>query len=383
MILFAQRASSPFRVDSKRMTATHSTPRAKSMATRPLFVALLLGETAALDRLIPSATDTDWATALADAETQSVAALLSRAATALGIIPPERFWIEFQRRVAALRLVQRALAQDFAWLCRLFDDTGLTVVALKGPALAERLYGDATFRASVDLDFLLDEHDLARALELLAVQGYVERTGPSARYDRRYEQTVTLDHSQRSTIELHYSLLADFRVLLPASPFLARSIAYRLASGGFCRVLAAEDEALYLPLHAAHHLCDRFGMMYDVRSLLAAHPDLNWDAVIRNSAEWRVREALTFALEVTSERVGLDGPPRIGRRVRIASRLLALHDQAPRGQPIRTFWSLLTKAALCDSRTSAAAYLGHGFSRIVRRRLQRRMPRLVPSEWSA
>ena len=46
------------------------------------------------------------------------------------------------------------------------------MISLKGPSLAERLYGNAALRTRYDLDFLVREPDLGRAEQILQEMGF-------------------------------------------------------------------------------------------------------------------------------------------------------------------------------------------------------------------
>src|SRR5919197_1176859 len=62
---------------------------------------------------------------------------------------------------------------------------GIDVVALRGPALSQELYGDATLRPCDDLDVLVRQSELRRVSETLAGLGfdeYTHRPGFAATY---------------------------------------------------------------------------------------------------------------------------------------------------------------------------------------------------------
>ena len=77
-----------------------------------------------------------------------------------------------------------------------FHRRGIPVISLKGPWLAERLYGDAALRSCCDLDLLVHRSDIAAAEDLLTELGFL----PSGRRDdyerpfRRGSIKVELHH---------------------------------------------------------------------------------------------------------------------------------------------------------------------------------------------
>jgi hypothetical protein len=276
-----------------------------------------------------------------------------------------------------MRLVLAALAK-----------AGLHTVALKGPILAERLYGDPALRIAHDLDVLVAPHDFDAASEVLQSLGLGQPTGPTARYERDHTHNLTFTHRDLPPVELHFHLLVDFGVTVPAAGFLSRAVRYRAHDGTECGVLSAEDEAFHLCLHAAHHEFARYCWVHDVWTFLRLHPDLDWEEVFRRAEQHRVREPIFYAVELLRRRLGLRcGTPlrplrRRGRQA-LASLLLRLYDRlTPRGSP-RTLVNLCFKAVLCDHLSASCHFLAHNLGRVTRRRIQRWAPRLAPEEWSA
>ena len=80
---------------------------------------------------------------------------------------------------------RNARISTFLWTASLrgtladFHRRGIPVISLKGPWLAERLYGDAALRSCCDLDLLVHRSDIAVAEDLLTELGFL----PSGRRD--------------------------------------------------------------------------------------------------------------------------------------------------------------------------------------------------------
>jgi hypothetical protein len=180
----------------------------------------------------------------------------------------------------ANRLVQierDAAIAAFYWtselkgLLRAFDQAGIAVVPLKGPFLAERLYGSAALRVNRDLDLVVSIADLARAEAVLGAEGFV--AGAADDYHRPW-------HRQSTTVELHHDvenpLAFDFHV----ESALRRAHAATF-HGEPCRQLAAEDELLFLCLHAARHRYERLSLMVDLQ--------LAFEKLPATTREWKPR----------------------------------------------------------------------------------------------
>ena len=123
-------------------------------------------------------------------------------------------------------------------ILRAFDQSGVRVVPLKGPLLAERLYGGAELACCRDLDILVSKADFSRAEAVLTAAGFAP--GAPDDYQRPWDRRTT-------TVELHYDAenpLA-FNFLVEGAMRNFRPASFR---GQHCWLLAPEDELLFLCL---------------------------------------------------------------------------------------------------------------------------------------
>ncbi|HKV55377.1 MAG TPA: nucleotidyltransferase family protein, partial [Candidatus Binataceae bacterium] len=73
------------------------------------------------------------------------------------------------------RLKNTVKARELANLVTQLRESGIESLAIKGPALAMMLYGDATTRQFSDLDVLVRSVDAPRAADVLESRNYVPR----------------------------------------------------------------------------------------------------------------------------------------------------------------------------------------------------------------
>jgi len=217
--------------------------------------------------LDPNATrETEWDAVLALAEDEHV---LPWAVACLhaqpNSLPPGA-----SGRIAVID--HQATIEAFFWSSELksvlqaFEQSQLITVPLKGPCLAERLYGSARLRVSRDLDLLVSKTDLARAEAVLTALGFV----PDAPDD--YHRPW---HRDTTTLELHHNvenpLAFDFHV-----EDALRRVMRADFQGQPCWVLAPEDELLFLCLHAARHRFERLSLTLDLKLAFEKLPKDVW-----------------------------------------------------------------------------------------------------------
>ena len=316
----------------------------------------------------------------------------------LGIVRRELGRREIPLPADAHALMERLHASEALWqanVIRVLDAAldaleagGIRTAVLKGPALVERFYPDPFLRCSSDLDLLVADADTDRAVAALEPLGYAVEAGASARYARRHHHHLHLA-GRPPVIELHFRAYAGFGVTMAAEDLLDRARPHRTAGGGRCLVLAPEDEALYLAVHAAGHCFDRLLWLYDLKLLVAHEPGIDWDAVATRARGIGVMAAFALACDMLRRRLGVAIPPaatahapaRLGRR--IVARFVDGRIAPPAPGPLVTLRQLLTMAALCDSASASARFVRHHVARLARRRAQRWLPALIPADWEA
>jgi len=163
---------------------------------------------------------------------------------------------------ARLRAIDReARISAFVWSETLrstlaeFHRRGVPVISLKGPWLAQRLYGDTALRLYADLDLLVRRTDFGRSEELLSALAF------SA--DGRREDYARTWSRNSITLELHDDvenpLAFDFGI------DGAWDRAQLAEFGGVpARLLAPSDELRFLCLHGARHRFERLGHVLDL-----------------------------------------------------------------------------------------------------------------------
>lgn len=147
--------------------------------------------------------------------------------------------------------------------------SGVSVLVLKGPVLAEYLYGDVALRTSKDLDLLVSPGQAEAAVRVLESLGY-ERDGPA---DATLEQLKRRDHhiaythtSTSVQIELHWRLNPDMQ-REPAFPELWSRRKTRLFSDSPVHCLGPEDLFVYLASHGVRHAWFRLRWLADIDRL--------------------------------------------------------------------------------------------------------------------
>lgn len=191
-----------------------------------------------------------------------------------------------------------------------FEDRGIHVLAHKGPALAELLFGDPVMRQFGDLDFLIRAADIPRARAALQELGYGPNLHLSARQERAYLQSgyeyVFGCENGEHLLELQWQVLPRFySVGFAMDPMFSRSVEIEFEGRPMC-MLGNDDLMLVLCVHAAKHEWAQLSMIRDISTL--ARFDLDWEWIEAESRRLGILRILMVSLLLARRLLGLEVP---------------------------------------------------------------------------
>lgn len=205
----------------------------------------------------------EWMTVLDLAEQEYILPWTAACLSATGPTEPQ-----LAQRLHEIRRSTQISA--FLWTSALkatlaeFQRRQIPVISLKGPWLAERLYGNAALRTCADLDLLVRRSDIDRAESLLSEIGF-SPAGRRDDYERpwlRGSTTVELHHDVENPLTLDFHIDEAWRRAQPAE-----------FHGVPAWLLSPEDERLFLCLHGARHRFERFSHILDLVFAFRSWPD--------------------------------------------------------------------------------------------------------------
>src|SRR5262245_18085134 len=117
--------------------------------------------------------DLDWKTLLRFADRHGVQPLLNQAlkSTCWDRVP-QTTRVELHRFNKANVQKNLLFTAELLQLIGEFERNHISIIAFKGPVLAEAVYGDVSLREFSDLDVLVHEADLRKAEDILTARGY-------------------------------------------------------------------------------------------------------------------------------------------------------------------------------------------------------------------
>jgi len=275
----------------------------------------------------------DWEWIVRRADDQRLGALLHSVVSCLSIPAGVRdrlrvAWVSGRRQYLLG-------AQQLTKVLSDFEREGVPVIPLRGPALAELLYRDPSLRPFTDLDLLVREADLPRALPLLARLGYRHLEGGhslSHELTWRHAASFVSGRPDELPIDLHWGLV-DYPGIAPMTAvhhqeLWDRAVRTETSRGAYLG-LCPEDLLIYLALHwAIHHALAGLGWQLDLALLIRRQGDAwNWEVAAERARRWQIRGAIFHALREVRERFEVAIPPWFLARLRPAGPRRILLDR--------------------------------------------------------
>jgi hypothetical protein len=280
-------------------------------------------------------------------------------------------------------------------VCSALARADISVMALKGIALVERVYRDHSLRSMADIDLLVHRSDLERAYDVVVALCYHGPTEDHFRQGRRHAPELS-DQAGASIVELHHHIINGTQ-LASIEPMWERASAATDPADEFL-VPSLED----LIFHVASHFSgDRMSRTHQAlrqlmdlgETLRVADATLDWDVVIREAQRFGHVRPLFFALFAAHELTGAAVPTEVlatlvpdGYTDEVGSRFLTrrilttdpwqpLEFLAARQQAARVLWT-----ALSPRRTNAPPERAMGAPPLTNRRRISRGARLLVRE---
>lgn len=218
------------------------------------------------------------------------------------------------RHVTTLGTVTRQRAHARAALLRTLtkelDDYGIPAISVKGPLLAEALYGAVGDRQAGDLDLLIDPADVDRLEVFMKASGRLRKTpgfeltpAQETLYRRLRHEYGYFDPASNVRVEVMWRL---------GSPDLARQamrepLRDTVLDGHPIRMLGAETETLYLFDHGTRHGWFRLFWLVDI-AVLVTTGQTNWDRIAARAREVGLSRSVSQGLVLAHELLNVPLP---------------------------------------------------------------------------
>lgn len=272
----------------------------------------------------------DWPKLLALAEQHGTLPLLVRGLVALkrSCVAPD-IWEHCRERERAQVISVLRLTSALYRVLDCLEAAGIEAVAIKGPVLSWRCYGDAAARQYGDVDLIVHTRDIQRTTEIMMELNYQPRIPlkaivagkiPGEYVFRRADSDVLVEFHTEHTFRYHPRRL-------PIDKIFARQTCVTLDQHRV-PALSVEDELVLVCVHASKHLWERLAWVADVASLLTGDTVLQWERATAAASEVGAERMLRVGVRLATEILGVTPGPEIcayvnsdGDAIRFAKRI--------------------------------------------------------------
>lgn len=225
-----------------------------------------------------------------------------------GAMPPEVFAevAASEQRSRAYALARTLVLID---LVKSLEHAGISVIVLKGPAVAIAAYGDYSRRIFDDIDLLVPRTDIERARDALLARGFGADFRPEME-DRLISAQHALEFSNsRTRVELHWALLSrhlHFDLDVDELWTAARQVR---CAGSDISVLAPEHLFIYLCAHGAKHEWMLFRWICDLAQVEQRLSATDAAKIVALAERTHTKRILALGLRVVRETFGDEESP--------------------------------------------------------------------------
>ncbi|MFN8441332.1 MAG: nucleotidyltransferase family protein [Caldilineaceae bacterium] len=203
------------------------------------------------------------------------------------------------------------LTKELVTLLNLFSQQKIVAIPYKGPVLAAAVYGDLTLRSFNDLDILVQEADVVRAMELLQVQGYQLIRPLSLAHlakelqpeqirklvaNSSWAYQLVMAHSTRKiVVELHWRIVPRYTFAAACAELWENQHPVSIA-GATVSTFSPENLLWFLCVHGSKHQWERLSWICDIAQLLHTYPGLDWRWLIDYAKQKGISRRLYLGL---------------------------------------------------------------------------------------
>lgn len=209
------------------------------------------------------------------------------------------------------------LAKELRDILATCEERGIVCVPIRGPTLAEHLYGGCSTRQMDDLDLLVHREDLPAIKDIfqhLAYTAHEHRPG----FLETFSYSLEFVHSNHGlVVEPHWTLAyPPFIDTAAMDPIWARARRQQWA-GGATWVLSDEDLLLHLCLHL-HHKGRQAPLLwfYELDALIQRHGStLDWNIFMNQARLMERTQAVCDVLTIVAETFQSPLPEALARQL--------------------------------------------------------------------
>jgi hypothetical protein len=213
------------------------------------------------------------------------------------------------------------LAYQTRYVLDNFYREGISAIPYKGPTLAALVYGNFALRHFEDLDFVLPQKEVTRALHVLEAAGFRSSLDPTVATDAsfladgRLGQYCFFSAKSNTLVELHSEkTMRYFPVPLQWEDLTRRLVPVSIGDREV-HTFSIENTLLLLSVHGAKHFWERLIWLCDIAAIVQGSHQVNWELSEFQARRMGCRRMWLLALALANQVLEAPLPIPILRKI--------------------------------------------------------------------
>lgn len=292
--------------------------------------------------LVCNVSDIDWTGLVETALRHQQASLLYKKLCQAGLAEiPDDIKGAFEFYVENTRARNQQLQDSLLAVIGALNSVGIRPMPIKGPLLAERLHEDIGSRLFRDIDLLIRDEDVDKALSVVLEMGYErhhQMSDTGFRETRRYGGQYILFHRQSGiAIEPHWRLTPSTLAIELDYPGIWQNATATAWNEVDILVPSPEDEFLFLCVHGAKEHWPSLKPIVDLAYFVHQNAAMDWSVALRRADELGCGRIARVGIELLARTELVDLPAVLNAQLG--------HDRVA----VRLAEEALTRSAVCGA----------------------------------
>jgi hypothetical protein len=214
-----------------------------------------------------------------------------------------------------------SLTDELFQLLQIFESHNIPAVPYKGPVLAASVYGDIALRQFTDLDIIIHEQDILRAVELLISRGYSPEfrlNGVQGRFFIRLQRDCKFFHNNGKFItEIQWGVVQRYFPKIFDTEQLWERLEPVSIDGKNIKTFSPEDMILILCLHGYYHCWERLVWICDLAEFIRVHQNMDWKRITEKAHAGGYERILLLGLLLSNDILGSTIPEDVLQKTQI------------------------------------------------------------------
>jgi hypothetical protein len=216
------------------------------------------------------------------------------------------------------------LLRELLDLLALFESSGIRTISLRGPLLAQSIYGDVAARQFSDLDLFVQAYQAEQAKALLIARGY--------RFCALRETDALAESADgRIGVDLQWALARRVWSFPIDIDQLWDAVEPVTVGNRLVWQPKAAEQALILCAHASKHCWSSLKLVSDIAAFIEMHRSrLDWSSVAERARSLGGQRQLLLGLKLSADLLNVEIPDHMAQRVEADRVVPALSSELQR-----------------------------------------------------